>query len=385
MQPRIIALATLVAALPLAAHAADVKLYGKVNTALYYENYSGTGNSTLSMINEGSRWGLTIREDLTDDWAVKGYLENGFGSDSGTFTNTNGGNAGTAIFDRRSILALSSKTWGEFAAGRMGTVRGTMAPYALTLAWLDPMETNYGDAGMSYMFGNDPRANNTFTYVSPRINGFKVGASYSLAFYDQEADHTSKNDRLLALGGNYEKGPFGIYAGATQLWFGHDPAATGVFDAPKAAVDRKDAQAYTLGATWQATDSLKLFLAGQYQKNWRSVAGWNADKASTHATAYTAADRAHGVDGWNGLVGLQYKLTGDLRFVGKYVYFDGEHKMENGSKVKGKRHAVNTALEYWLSKRTRAYGVLSYFKGTGELDVTGLTGVTSQLGLEHNF
>lgn len=380
---KIFALAAVAAAAaPIVANAADVVLYGKVNTAFYYEDYSGA-SPAVSMLNEGSRFGFLINEDLTNDVSVKAYLENGFNSDDGALTNTSGGNTGATLFDRRSILALSSKTWGEVGFGRMGSVRSTMAPYALTLAWLDPMETNYGDAGMSYMFGNDPRANNTITYVTPKLAGFKFGLSYSLSFSDQEADATSKNNRMLALGGSYEWGPLGIYAGATKLWYGYN-TASGLADSSK-GIKREDAEAYTLGFTWQATSALKLFVAGQYQEDWRSVAGWNADSASSHATAYTAEDRQHGIDGWDGMIGLQYSFTDQTRLLAKYIYFDGEHKMADGSKVDGQRHAVNTGLEHKLSKRTKVYGILSYFKGKEELDINKLTGVTAQLGMEHNF
>lgn len=379
---KLIALAVAAALLPAAASAADVKIYGKVNTAFYYADWDGSKPS-FSLINEGSRFGFNIREDLNADWSVKAYLENGFNLDDGALTNTGGGNTGSTLFDRRSILALASKTYGEFAFGRMGSVRTTMAPYALTLAWLDPMETNYAEAGMSHMFGNDPRSNNTITYVSPRWSGFRVGASYSLAFSDQESGSTSKDNRLLALAANYENGSIGIYTGATQIWYGYD-TSSGLADSSK-GIDRKDAQAYTLGATWQATDDLKLFLAGQYHKNWRSVAGWNMDSASSHTTTYGTADREHGIDGWTGLIGLQFKLTGATRLLAKYVYFDGEHKMADGTKVEGQRHALNGGVEYVFTKRTKAYAILCYFKGEDEMSVGKLTGVSGQLGLEHNF
>ena len=380
---KLFALTTLAALLPLGATAADVTVYGKVNTSIYYEDYSGQAPK-VSLANEGSRFGINVREDLTTDVSIKAYLENGFNIDDGGLTNTGGGNSGATLFDRRSILAVHSKTWGEVGFGRMGSVRSTMAPYALSLAWLDPMETNYGDAGMSAMFGNDPRGNNSVTYVSPNLNGFRFGSTYSFAFTDQESDHVDKNNRLLALAASYATGPVAFYAGGTHIWYGRDDAS-GQADKGK-SIEREDASAFDFGMTLQATDDLKLFAAGQYQKDWRSSAGWNVDKASTYASdAYTAADRRRGIDGWTGLVGMQLKLSGDMRLIGKYVYFEGEHVMGDGSKVKGQRHSVNGALEKKLSKRTKLYGVLSYFKGCEELDVGTLTGVTGHFGLEHNF
>ena len=380
---KLYALTALAVVLPCTTSAADLVLYGKVNTALYYQDWSGA-KSSFSMLNEGSRFGMIITEKLTDDISVKGYLENGFNSDDGALTNTSGGNTGSTLFDRRSILAVHSKTWGEIGFGRMGSVRSTMAPYALTLAWLDPMETNYGEAGMSYMFGNDPRANNTVTYVSPDMSGFKFGLSYSLSFTDQEADETDKNNRMLALGASYNRGTLGIYGGITQLWYGLDTA--GGFADKYKGYEREDARAYTLGAVWKATDSLKLFIASQYHDNWRSVAGWNTDSASTHKTAYgTDKDKQNGIDGWSNLIGLQYSFTESTRLLAKYIYFDGKHEMADGSEVKGKRHAVNAGLEQKLSKRTKLYAIFSWFKGQDELDIDKLNGFTGQFGLEHNF
>lgn len=380
---KLFALTTLAALIPLAASAADVVVYGKVNTSIYYEDYSGQ-RPKVSLANEGSRWGFNVSEKLTDDLTVKAYLESGFNVDDGALTNTGGGNAGSTLFDRRSILAVHSKTWGEVGFGRMGSVRSTMAPYALSLAWLDPLETNWGDAGMSAMFGNDPRGNNTVTYVSPLLNGFRFGATASTAFTDQEADHTNKNNRLVSAAASYATGPVAFYIGGTHIRYGYD-TASGLADKAK-GIEREDATAFNLGMTWQATDTLKLFAAGQYQRDWRSSAGWNVDKATTYASdEYSAADRRHGIDGLTGLLGFQYKIAGDLRLLAKYVYFDGEHKMADGSKVEGQRHSVNAALEKALSKRTKIYWVMSYFKGCDELKVGGLTGVTGHLGLEHNF
>lgn len=211
------------------------------------------------------------------------------------------------------------------------------------------------------------------------MKGFKFGLTYSFAFTDQESDHASKNNRMLALGASYAYGPIGIYAGATQLWYGNDSNVADMADTAK-AYDRENAQAYTLGVTWQATDSLKLFLASQYHSDWRSVAGWNADKD------YAAtADRINGIDGWSNMIGLQYAVTGQTRLLAKYIYFDGDHEMADGKEVDGSRHAVNAGVEQRLSKRTRLYAVLSYFKGEDALDRDNLNGFTGQFGLEHNF
>lgn len=363
--------------------AADVNLYGKVDTALHIQKNRGE-NAVLSITDEASRIGLRIREKLSSEWSVKGYLENGFSSDSGQFSNIGGGNKETTLFDRRSILALSSSRYGELGFGRMGSIRSTISPYSLVMGYLDPMETGYGDiASISNMFGNDPRGNNTATWVSPLWAGLQVGVTGSLAATDQEQDHSSQNTRLLSVGGNYMNGSFGIYAGATRIWFGEGNSAS----ADKGqAWERQDAAAYIAGITWKPTDNWKLFLAGQYQKDWRNVAGWNIDSGNG-LTAYDAAngDRKHGIDGWNGLAGFQYWPTKQLRLIVDAVYFDGSHEMGDGSSLDAKRTVVNTAAEYSLSKTTKVYATLSRSWAREEINTDKLNTWISHIGLQHWF
>ena len=56
-------LTPLAALIPLAAGAADVAVYGKVNTAIYFEDYAGQ-SPKVSLANEASRFGLNVREEL---------------------------------------------------------------------------------------------------------------------------------------------------------------------------------------------------------------------------------------------------------------------------------------------------------------------------------
>lgn len=100
------------------------------------------------------------------------------------------------------------------------------------------------------------------------MRGFKFGASYSFATTDQEEPEITSNNRLLALGGNYEDGSIGVYFGATHVWHGKTSAASA--DRGK-LYTRADAQAYTLGATYRPTDAWKFYSALQYHKNLKVV------------------------------------------------------------------------------------------------------------------
>lgn len=366
--------AAALSAATLSAAAADVQLYGRIETALFFQKVESEDNSKLQLENGASRLGLIIREDISSDLSARGYLETGFNSDDGGLTNTSGGNTGTMLFDRRSIVALHSKTFGEFGFGRMGTVRSTMAPYGWGLGSLDPFETAYAvDCSISGVFGNDARGNNSFTWLSPKWSGLQIGTTYSLSTTDQENDQSRENNRQLAGLVTYEAGPALFVLGATNQWFGDKEDVSTESDKGK-AYKRQNAQAYTLGMTYQATDKLKLFLAAQYHKDWRSVGGWAID--SWYAKG-NAADAEHGIDGTTALIGAQFWPTPSIRLIGDYMYFDGEHEMGNGDTIDAKRHVVNGAFEYYFSKTTKAYVALSYSTGSGAL---GSDATVEQLG-----
>lgn len=382
------------------ASAANVELYGKVETSMRYMHISEGSVNKFEMLNEGSRWGLNIKEDLGDGLSVKGYLESGFNSDDGALTNTGGGSSSAMLFDRRAVLALRSETMGEIGFGRMGSVRSTMSPYSLGLAWLDPFETGYGsDSSISTVFGNDPSGNNTITYVSPKMNGLRAGLTYSLQTSGQENASERLNNRLISAAMTYENGPVFISLGATQQWTPRSSstlAKSGAAAAKKLAGAPDDAQAYTLGATLQATPEWKLFAALQYQEGWRSVAGWSAN-----STVYTDSEgfsgritQEEGVKGVSALAGFQWKITGSLRMLGSYMYFDGEQNVLTGEdetkKLEGSRHIATAGLEYKLSKKTRVFTVLSYSKAQDDLEdmadsTGGLTRTMFRAGMQHWF
>lgn len=343
-----------------AAQAASTEIYGKVETLLRYVHTNG-GADSLVLENGGSRWGMRIREDLQPGLSVRGYLEGGFNSDDGGLTNTGGGNSSSMIFDRRAILAIRSDTYGEIGFGRSGSVRSTISPYSLGIAWLDPFETGYGaDSSISTIFGNDPRGNNTINYVSPKISGLRAGLTYSFATSGTENESERMNNRLLSGAMMYENGPVLISLGATQQW---TPRTTNAVTGEKIAPE--DAQAYHLGGTYAITDAWKLFLAVQYQKGWRSVAGWSANQWTyTDGTESGTITQHGGVEGVSALAGFQWKITPELRMLFSYMYFDGEQEVETSaterSKIEGTRHIGTVGLEYQMTKRTRFELTYSY-------------------------
>ena len=366
---------------------AEVTLYGKIETAVHIEKQRG-GDTLVNMDDQGSRVGLNIVEDLTGKWKVKGYLEIGFNSDNGTYNQTTGNKPGTTLFGRRSILAVANEDYDELGMGRMGSVRSTISPYSLVMAWIDPMETAYGDiASIGNVWGNDPRSNNCVTYVTPRINGFKLGATWSFATTDDDNHPAHENNRMLSLGGNWQNKIFGVYAGFTNMWWGHDNGKSTDWVDNGKKYTRANSQAYTLGATWKATDALKLYIGGQYMKNWRNASGWNLDsiKTTVDGVAYTDADRKYGIDAWNTIIGFRYHPDAHWRFVLDYVSLFGHHKMADSQKLKASRQNINGAIEYKITKRTMAYIHSSYSIGRKQLNTPKVNTWVSHVGLQHWF
>ncbi|WP_165647489.1 porin [Sutterella wadsworthensis] len=387
------ALLVLCGVLPQSVSAAQTEVYGKLETSIRYLHVNGSDSGNkLEMLNEGSRWGLKIKEDLSSELSVRGYLESGFNSDDGALSTTN------TLFDRRSILALNSKTFGEIGFGRMGSVRSTMSPYSLGLAWMDPFETGYGtDSSISTIFGNDPRSSNMVTWVSPKLSGFRAGLTYSFNTAGQENTSERLNNRLLSGALAYQGDRLFVSVGATQQWTPR--SSTTLTNAAKETLTLKgapeDAQAYTIGASYQATDEWKLFAALQYQKGWRSVAGWSAN-----STVYTQNGfsgkliQEEGVKGLSALAGFQWQISSSLRLLGTYMYFDGEQQVatsdSTSKKLEGSRHVGSAGLEYKLSKVTRVFTVWSYSKAEDDMksmsDSTGgLTRTMLRTGLQHWF
>lgn len=360
-----------------AASAADVKLYGRVSTSIRVTK-AESQNAAVDMNNEGSRWGLQIHESITPDLSAKAWLESGFNADDGSLSNSSSGNLNDMLFDRHAVVSLESKTYGEIGFGRMGSVRSAVMPYSQVLLPLDPVNGAYYDIiSISVMFGADPRANNTVTYVTPRWAGWKFGASYSFATTDQEEERTSANNRLVALSGNYENGPLGVYFGTTLTMNGESDTASA--DRGK-AYDREDGAAYTLGFTYKPTDAWKIYAAAQYSTGWRNVAGWKLD-----ASAGSAADKFKGIDGWSTMIGANYWITKALRGTASWFYFDGEHELADGSKEEGKRHTLNAILDYRLSKTVLLYSTLTYSKGEDVLDTTSINKWVGRVGMMKFF
>lgn len=178
MKKSLIALAVLGAAA--SAQAADVSVYGVVDTGLAYtyndewtvDEHVTDGESNLEMasgINASSRVGITGSEDLGNGMKVGFKLESGINSDDGAL------NQGGRLFGREASLTLSGD-FGKISAGRMGGVGSSAGTYDYVYAIGESFDG--GDFNIWGMTASS-RYDNMITYETPEFAGVKVTAQYS--------------------------------------------------------------------------------------------------------------------------------------------------------------------------------------------------------------
>lgn len=200
MKKSLIALAVLGAAA--SAQAADISLYGVVDTGLAYTYnddwtigdkgnivHSADGESNLEMasgINASSRFGIVGSEDLGNGMKVSFKLESGINTDDGNL------GQGGRLFGREASLTLSGD-FGKISAGRMGGVGSSAGTYDYVYAIGEAFDG--GDFNIWGMTASS-RYDNMITYETPEFAGVKVTAQYSFDG-DTGADNDDYKDEAL--------------------------------------------------------------------------------------------------------------------------------------------------------------------------------------------
>lgn len=252
--------------------AADVTLYGVIDTGLVFQHADADmqGVDTVdtfqmkSGVTAGSRFGLKGTEDLGNGLKIGFVLENGFSSDTGSFTQDN------RLFGREAQLNLSG-AFGTVAFGRMGSLASGNGTFGL-LGSMSPFGTSWGQyaANASTVMSGFDRYDNTVTYATPAFAGFKVYAQYSFDTdtkddYDGAGLHgvegKSSVDRYYAMGLTYANGPLNLAAVLDQTNFSTTKWNGQGWGSP---VD--DALTVTVGGNYDFK-VVKLYAGAQYFDN----------------------------------------------------------------------------------------------------------------------
>lgn len=325
------------------AFAANVTMYGIIDTGLGYTSTDkgyGEDVNTFQMRagqNSSNRFGVKGEEDLGNGVKVGFVLENGFNSDDGTFNN------GDRLFDREALLYVNG-TFGELGMGRQGELASGNGRYGLFGGKVSPFSTAWADiGGHKYVMGAGfGRMDNTVTYKTPTFAGFNVLAQYSFkkdSVKDTGREGSSDVNRQYALGASFTAGDLYLTGIVTQ---------TNVESLGQKDVE--DPLTISLGGNYNFGVA-KLYVAGQYFKDSNIAVPALQDKqiSKTFGVQYNGYGMTVGAD-VPAFGGTAKALVG---------YMNAEDQAEKDAHDM-QRYVFSVGYEYPLSKRTLVYGGAGY-------------------------
>lgn len=382
MQKKLIAVAVLGACVAGSAFAANVDVYGRIDTGLSYVHYDETGLSdakdTLSLdsgLSSGNRWGLKGSEDLGNGYQVGFVLESGFDADTGAL------GAG-GIFAREATLRVSGP-FGSIYAGRMGRIGSDAGSVGFYAGSVSPFGSGWGKMpGHFAVTANyDSRYNNALAYVSPKVGPVTVYAQYTMG---NTTENESGDDRLFSLGAQADFGALQVL-GLVEYLNKKSVADTTVYD------DSQYDDSYTinLGGSYDFSVA-KVFLAGQYFKAAPNYAGMKAN----YAELVKGKEWRYSFDGFGVNVGATAPI-GAGQFLVSAGYGKGDLNIDTkDAKRSADAYIIQVGYTYPFSKRTNLYAGAGYMQTSMEDGITNTDGTYSDkdfkttqvmFGLLHKF
>jgi len=363
------------------AMAADVTLYGALDTGFEYKHAKSTGEKAVDTFDmqtgwdTGNRWGLKGSEDLGNGYKVSFKLESGFNGDDGTM------GQGSRLFGREAGLTLSGP-FGSVAFGRFGGIASSAGTYDM-LGYVESFDGGDGDV---WGFASSDRYDNMVVYQTPRFAGLQLTAQYSFktdskATNKPDADNnpqfngdegTSDAQRYASIGLSGEYGPASFAVGYELTKYGASDTA---------GVGRelgKDGQLVFLGGNYDF-EVVQLFAEAQYFKHQTAI---NTNNKQGEATAF--GKDALGLKGYGLHLGAAAPLVGGTLTAGLY-YVDYSEEFDTKADQDFKFYGVSARYNYPLSERTGVYAGAGYgqTKADDSGDKTQITQV--YCGLVHTF
>ena len=368
--------------------AADVQLYGIVDTGVGYNHVDvdGLGDKqdidTFQMKSgqaSGSRFGFKGTEDLGNGLTVGFILEDGITSDDGAESGV--------MFNRESSLFVEGG-FGKFAMGRMGSLNNGQSSWA-KVGMINAFGTSdWGDYSVQVgnVMSTAAQWDNMVAYQTPDFAGFKVYAQYGMgnAVTDYDSvENESSSDRYYALGATYNNGPFAAYFAVDSInyasWSNGDAAQPGDVD---------DSLTVTLGGSYDF-EVVKVYLGAQY---------FDEVKLSKLNGVVNAIDGV--VKTADKVKGYGITLTGDAPLWGGKAMFgigytdaesaDSYEDANVDGSIDLQRYVVSVGYDYPFSKRTDVYAVAYSMQDQYERKGTGAeegdpSAYTVYVGLRHRF
>ena len=365
------------------ASAADVTLFGVVDTGLIYTHQTFADDSKADVnnfamdsgVSSASRFGLKGTEELGNGLKVGFKLENGFQSDSGALKSEK------RIFDREASVSLYSD-FGTLSMGRMGGVGSGAGTYDLVLATADAFD---GGDNNVFGFATSDRYDNMVTYQTPKFAGLQATVQYS---FNEDSTNKDNGREGSSAVNRYSSAALTGDFGALQTVLAYE------FENYKSfgAAEHDDGQIVYLGGNYDCGFA-KTFVMGQYFKGIQG-SGANAlasmvKGAGAELTSFDT-DFDKGVKGFGAHLGTIVPISnGDLTVGAYYVDGTAETSKTGVEERDFDYMGLATKYEYRLSKRTSVYLAAGYYKAT--LDATTTAGEVEEkvgevfTGLTHAF
>lgn len=372
-------LALSVAAAAMGAQAADVQVYGLIDTSLSFvssdADFAGHDRvNSFSMENAkefGSRFGLKGSEDLGNGYKVGFVLESGFKSDDGQFDQTG------KLFGREAHVDLVGP-FGKLSAGLMPVFGSTLGADGLFRA-IDPLFANLTKAfGSGHVTASSwTRVDNALSYVTPTVAGFTGYAMYSFKNDSSTGGvegHGGESDRYASLAARYK-------AGAVEAIVVADTTMYGTYRTDTAA-SKDDGWTVTFGGNYTFDGGVKVLAFTQFfgdqelKARPRAGVGYDGIMVVTEKKGYGF------VDGYGVSLGVNVPAMGGVAKA-QVAYRD----MDNKDNVDFKRVIAALGYDYALSKRTAVYAMTGWSQekvenGTTEAKPNGYEFTT---GIVHRF
>lgn len=374
-----VTLGAALAGLSVSAGAAEVQVYGLIDTSLSYVHsdadrpgIDSTDSLTMENAKEfGSRFGIKGSEDLGNGYKVGFVLESGFKSDDGSFDQKE------KFFGRESHVDVHAP-WGKLSFGLMPVFGSTLGADGLFRA-IDPLFANYTVAFGSGMVtaSSWTRVDNAVSYVSPTFAGFTGYAMYSFknsTTVGGTEGHGGESDRYAALGARYLNGPL-------ELVLLGDTTMYGTYRTDNAS--KNDGWTVTFGGNYSLENGVK-FLAftqffGDMELNTAARSG-----VGKEGILDITQDKGYGfVDGYGVSLGVNVP-AGNGVLKAALAYRD----MDNRQNTDFTRWVASAGYDYPLSKRTAVYVMGGYSQEKVELqggDSAKPSGYELTSGIVHRF
>ena len=355
------------------ASAADVTLFGVVDTGLIYTHQTFADDSKADVnnfamdsgVSSASRFGLKGTEELGNGLKVGFKLENGFQSDSGALKSEK------RIFDREASVSLYSD-FGTLSMGRMGGVGSGAGTYDLVLATADAFD---GGDNNVFGFATSDRYDNMVTYQTPKFAGMQATVQYSF----KEASGAEGREGSSAVNRYASAGLTGNFGALNTVLAYEFQNYDSVGDNGR----EKDGHIVYLGGNYDCGFA-KTFVMGQYFKGIKlsSVTALGID-VNEDDTLLDVADAAYneGAKGYGLHIGTIVPISnGDLTVGAYYVDGTGETSKANVEERDFDYMGLATKYEYRLSKRTSVYLGAGFYKATIDATSAGNDDIEQKVG-----